>query len=156
MDINNLIDQVKAQNWAIGHYAVFGSALMAYYKLREVPNIDVVVDGELWEKLLINSSPDNEGFIHIGLIKVSNWWFAPTRKDIVTMIKEAEIIDGVPYIKLEEVLSYKKALIDGKNKNDVALLEEFLDKSKVKNINLGFNTYKPVIDDFVKDVELKL
>ncbi len=70
--------------------------------------------------------PDEEGFIHIGQIKISNWWFAPTRKDIPTMIKEAEIIDGIPFVRLEEVRDYKAFLNRDKDKNDVRLIDQFL------------------------------
>ncbi|MFA6602804.1 MAG: hypothetical protein WCT01_03285 [Candidatus Shapirobacteria bacterium] len=126
MEINKLIEQVKKQKWPQGHFAIFGSALLGVLKLREVPNIDVIVDGLLWEKILETQSPDNEGFVRIGQIKVSDWWFAPTRKSLLTLISEAEIVEGLPFIKIEEVLNYKKGLIDDKNKKGVRLIEKWL------------------------------
>ncbi len=127
MKIEELVKNLKRQGFPKGEYAVFGSATLAIRGLREAPNIDVIVTNKLWSKLLEDKyAPDEEGFIRIGLIKISNWWFAPTRKDIPTMIKEAEIIDGVPFVRLEEVRDYKAFLNREKDINDIKLIDQYL------------------------------
>jgi hypothetical protein len=129
MDIKVLIANLKKESLPIGEYAVFGSAILAVKGLREAPNIDVIVTDKLWEELKDNQEPDEEGFIRRNSIKFSNWWFAPTRKNIPTMIKEAETIEGIPFVKIEEVLDYKKFLNRYKDKKDVELIREFLSTS---------------------------
>ena len=144
MNINFLIDELKKLHLPPGKYAVFGSAVMAVRGIREAPNIDVIVTNDLWKRLLEKFSPDKEGFIRVGHVKISNWWFVPTRKDIPIMIKEAEIIQGVPFVKLEEVLEYKSKLNRWKDQRDVALIKEFLAKVNAENglpIGLGLETY---------------
>jgi hypothetical protein len=126
MEISKLIKQVKNQQWPLGHWAVFGSAILGVYGLREVPNIDVIVDGYLWDKITSSRGQDDEGFVRIGQVKISDWWFAPTRKSLLTLISEAQMINGVPFVRIEEVLNYKKGLIDEKHKKDVRLIEEWL------------------------------
>ncbi len=131
MKIEELITILKKQNFPKNEYAVFGSAVLAIRGIREAPNIDVIVTNKLWTQLLEKSyAPDEEGFIRISQIKLSNWWFAPTRKDIPTLIKEAEIINGIPFVKLAEVRDYKSLLKRDKDKMDVKLIDKFLQNAK--------------------------
>lgn len=154
MDVGTLTNKLKEQQLPIGHYAVFGSAVMAIKGIREAPNIDVIVTDKLWSELQEKGyKPDHEGFIRIGNIKISNWWFAPTRKDIPTMISEAENISGIPFVNLEEVLSYKKALNREKDINDVRLIEQFLGSvsSSDEPAALSYDDYKQILDGFVQE-----
>ena len=48
--------------------------------------------------------------------------------DTGELIKNAAIVDGVPFVQLEELLKWKKAARREKDLKDVALLEEFLTK----------------------------
>jgi len=157
MEIGGLLDQLGKIDLPFGEYAVFGSAVMAVRGLREAPNIDVVVTDCLWEKLLEKNQVDNEGFIRIGNVKFSNWWFVPTRKNIPIMIAEAELVGGFPFVRIEEVLEYKKKLSREKDKNDVRLIERFL-KGVTDGIpvDLGLGVYKTFLNVFVDEVEKEL
>lgn len=157
MEVDKLIDQVKKINLPIEEYAVFGSAVMAIRNLREAPNIDLIVTNVLWDKLIETYTPDSEGFIHINNVKISNWWFAPTCKDISTMIKESEIINGLPFVRIEDVLFYKKNLKTEKDKNDVMLIERFLKESESElPFNLGYSSYEKFLKTFVCKVNEQL
>ncbi len=126
MSIQTLIASVKEQSFPISEYAVFGSALLGLYGLREVPNIDLIVTNKLWGKLIQEYTPNEEGFIRFSGVKISNWWFAVTRKDIPTMIKEAEIREGIPFVRIEEVRYYKEKLNREKDKRDIELIDQYL------------------------------
>jgi predicted nucleotidyltransferase len=157
MEVGLLVSQLKKLNFPRGHYAVFGSAVLAIRGLREAPNIDVIVTNKLWDDLLVKNSPDNEGFIHIGSVKISNWWFAPTRKDLVLMIDEAEEIEGVPFVRMGEVLFYKSKLKSEKDINDVKLIEDYMvSNSNDVPINLGIETYREFLDLFISEVNREL
>ncbi len=158
MNIDYLIDTLKKQNFPKGQYAVFGSAVMAVRGIREAPNIDVIVTDKLWIDLLDKRhKPDEEGFIRIAQIKISNWWFAPTRKTIPTMIKEAEILKGVPFVKLEEVRDYKTFVNREKDKNDVKFIDQFLSNTRADEPTaLGMETYQELIGVFKKEIDKKL
>jgi len=154
VEISKLVGEVKKMKLAEGEYAVFGSAVMAIRGLREAPNIDVIVKNSLWDNLSDKYQVDSEGFIRIGLIKISNWWFAPLRKEISVLIDEAETIDGLRFVKIEEVLAYKKKLKGDKDVGDVKLIEKYIDESEEnKSGGYGVNTYKDVLDLFVGKVE---
>lgn len=153
MEIDQLIEKAKRINLPRGMFAVFGSAILAVRGLREAPNIDLIVKDSLWTKLLEKYQPDGEGFIRIGQVKISNWWFAPVKKGISEMIDEAEIINELPFVKIEEVLFYKKTLKSEKDENDVKLIEKFITESSEEiPINLGMSTYKNIIKQFVNQV----
>ncbi len=155
MNIKQLTQSVKDQGFPEREYAIFGSAAMAVRGIREAPNIDVIVTDLLWEELLKKNTPDSEGFIRLpGSVKVSNWWFAPTRKPLLQLIKEAEIIDSLPFVHIEEVLDYKKGLNRDKDKRDAELIEEYL--SNDTPVNLGYDTYKNYLDVFTEKIENSL
>ncbi|QQG47476.1 MAG: nucleotidyltransferase domain-containing protein [Candidatus Woesebacteria bacterium] len=158
MKIDYLIDTLKKQNFPKDQYAVFGSAVMAVRGMREAPNIDVIVTDKLWTELLDKRhKPDEEGFIRIAQIKISNWWFAPTRKNIPTMIKEAEIIKGVPFVRLEEVRDYKTFVNRDKDKNDVKLIDQFLSTTSADEPTaLGIETYQRLLDIFKTEIDKRL
>ncbi|GEM_PF-217828 len=158
MKIDYLVEKLKKQNLKKGEYAVFGSAVLAVRGIREAPNIDVIVTDRLWKELLEkNHIPNEEGFIRLGPVKISNWWFAPTRKDIPLMIREAEIIKGVPFVRLEEVRYYKSLLNREKDRNDVRLIDDFLSSTEeTEPLRLGINTYSKFISHFIKKADKKL
>jgi predicted nucleotidyltransferase len=73
------------------------------------------------------------------------------------MIKEAEIIKGIPFVKLEEVKYYKTLVNRDKDKNDVKLIEQFLNSTyENEPFALGLDTYKKFLDTFKKEVDLRL
>lgn len=126
VDIKLLLDAVKKLNLPKDKYAIFGSATLAVRGLRESPNIDLIVTDDLWNDLKEINYPNDEGFIRFGQVKISNWWFSPTKKTIPVMISEAEDIKGFPFVKLEEVKNYKSLLKSDKDKNDIVLIDKFL------------------------------
>uniref|UniRef100_A0A831YTD0 Polymerase nucleotidyl transferase domain-containing protein n=1 Tax=candidate division WWE3 bacterium TaxID=2053526 RepID=A0A831YTD0_UNCKA len=159
MEISNLISELRRLNLPIGKYAVFGSAVMAVRGIRESPNIDVIVTNDLWHKLVEAHTPDEEGFIRIGNVKISNWWFVPTRKSLPAMIHEAEIIRGIPFVRIEEVKSYKSLLTGYKDRNDVKLIDQYLSdvsKNGEGPRGLGVRTYEKFLKIFVDKVNTQL
>lgn len=157
MKIQELLQAVRDQKFPKGEYAIFGSAVMGVRGIREVPNIDLIVTDTLWKQLLEIHKPDEEGFIRIGAIKISNWWFAPTKKSLPTMIAEVEILHGLPFVKLEDVRAYKAVLNREKDIEDVKLIDQFLAAtSPDEPTGLGFETYEKFIDAYKSAVEKQL
>ncbi len=155
--IETLINLVKKQKLPKGQYAVFGSAVLGIRGMRKVPNIDIIVSDTLWNTLSETHKPDEEGFIRLGPIKISNWWFAPTRKDIATMIREAEVIKGIPFVQLREVRAYKALLNREKDIRDVALIDQFLQTtSEDEPTGLGYETHKNFLQVFKSEVKKTL
>lgn len=159
MKTSDLIDQVKEMNLTKGEFAIFGSAVMAIRGMREVPNIDLIVTDKLWSELLEKGYiPDYEGFIRKSMVKISNWWFAATRRPIQAMIEDAEMIQGLPFVRLDEVRFYKSKLNREKDIADVKLIDRYLETNFDGDVQkgLGVETYRKLIDLFVDKVKAKL
>lgn len=155
MKIDNLLKELESLNLPNGEYAVFGSAVMAVRGIREAPNIDVIVTNNLWNKLSGSCGVDSEGFIRIGSVKISNWWFAPTQKSIPTMILESETIKNFPFVRLEDVRFYKNNLAREKDKQDVKLIDDFLNSYDYNKepVALSLNDYQELISLFLSKLK---
>ena len=98
-----------------GDYAVFGSGPLIVRGIIEATNdLDVVSRGAAWVKAcelgemvtLAEHSVDIVSFLD-GAITVGTSW-AYGNVDIDGLIDTADIIDGLPFARLEHVVNYKK------------------------------------------------
>ncbi|MFH1979038.1 MAG: hypothetical protein ABII97_01470 [Patescibacteria group bacterium] len=133
-----LFERLKQLNLPKGRYAIFGSAPMCARGLRECRDLDVIVTEDIfneykekpnWETKKTDSSVylDNNGI---------EFWkdWAPDymngKWDIQKLIDEAEIIDDLPFVRIEEVLKWKKVLAREKDLKDIEVVQEYLKKQK--------------------------
>jgi len=142
---------VKSLGFPPGSYAVFGSGPMAAHGIRETKDIDLIMTQELWDKL--KSAGWEEKFLdNSSLYLVKNhveayrdWNCGSYKPEITKLITEAEMIDGVPFVQLEEVLMWKKAQAREKDKKDVELIEKYLKKENFKLKLFPYNKKFPAI-----------
>lgn len=130
-----ITERVKELGLPTGSYAVFGSGPMAVRGMREAHNLDIIITSELFRKLKKEKAwkaealrDHHEVLSREGVSLFDSW--APDSWDIPAMIKEAEMIDGVPFVKLETVLEWKKIRNSEKDKEDIALIEKHLKNTK--------------------------
>ena len=117
----------------VGKYALFGSAPLGVRGLRECNDIDLIVVEELWEKYKNATGWEykitENGVEHIesndGNIEIWHDW-RPWYQDITQFINNAEIIDGLPFVRLEYFIEWKKKYGREKDLKDVQTAEEFL------------------------------
>lgn len=130
----DIFEKVKELNLPFGKYVVVGSGILDALKIRPASDIDITVTKDLHEKLKKDSTWRKEK--HYGKIFL--------QKDIFTIIPQldwedykttseeainsAQIIEGIPFMNLEELLKFKKALNREKDMKDIKLLEEMLNK----------------------------
>lgn len=115
-------------------YAVFGSAPMALHGLKTLSNdIDVIARGEAWEKAKNFCFPEESpmkfgNFLKLfdGKIEIYHCWFPKDAWNVDELIDGAEIVDGVRYVRLEDVLKYKKTRNSPKDISDIKLIEDYL------------------------------
>jgi len=126
------LDELKTLDLPSGQYAIMGSGPLAIRNLREANDLDLIVKQELWDKLAqkypIQTKETIRGTvisIVIGNIEVYKYWLNLTPK-INEMIDTAEIINGLPFVKLEYVIAWKKFMGRDKDKNDLKLIETYL------------------------------
>ena len=126
----DLFQRVKTLKLPIGKYALFGSAPLGIRGLRDCHDIDIIATNDLWDECKsgsweIKTLPDGNQYLWNDGIELWKDW-KPGPWDIEALIQEAEMILGLPFVKLEQVLRWKKLLAMEKDLEDIALIEKFL------------------------------
>ncbi len=135
MDKQDIIIKVKALNFADGSYIVFGSCPMAVAGLRKAGDIDFLVDKTLFNKLssagwkVLDKGPNDKPLVLGDFEAHDNWNFTSYRPTLKHLLNTADIVDGVPFASLSEVLKWKTASGRPKDLVDIKLIEEYLNKS---------------------------
>lgn len=110
----SLFDSLRSLGLPDGEYAVFGSGPLIVRGIIDATNdLDVVSRGAAWEKAcdlgemvtLIEYDVDIVNFLE-GAITIGRSW-AYGDVDIDELINTADIIDGLPFARLEHVVRYK-------------------------------------------------
>jgi len=118
-----------------GEYAIFGSGPMGIRNLREMHDIDIIVTEKLfneyadkagWDVKNIYENNDCFKGLNNRAINIEIWkdWY--TDWDVKKMIQEADIIDDMPFVKLDYLIKWKKFFARQKDVKDVELIEKFL------------------------------
>lgn len=124
-------EQVRRLCLPIGHYAISSSGPLGIRGLREVSDIDIVVDESLWmdlaghygvekDKVEMIKIPPFVEVIHEGSFPDADSEF-PSVED---QIKESEIIEGLPFVNLRHILAYKIMRGTVKDQEDISLIME--------------------------------
>src|SRR3989344_4860426 len=106
----DIIKKVKSLNLPLGQYAVFGSGPMSIRGIRESHDIDLVITTQLYEKLKslgwkeVISNNGSPVLHDDGLEAADSWNFGEYNPDVNELIGNSELIRGIPFIKLEEVI----------------------------------------------------
>ncbi len=126
-----LFQKVLRLNLQPDTYAIFGSApLFAHNITDKLDDVDLIVNDGGWQKSLtlgqLDHTASGDPVIHIGDdIEIFNTW-APGTWHPQDLIDEAENIDGLPFVKLETVLAWKKLRNKPKDQKHIELIEAYL------------------------------
>ena len=128
----NIIAEVKKLDLPLGQYVVIGSGIMAQLGLREANDVDIAVTPNLYAKLRASGEWEEEErygkiFLKKDAVEINprlDWVSYPTTAE--EAIASATIIDGVPFINLNELVTFKRALGRGKDLPDIVIIEEYL------------------------------
>ena len=132
---DQLIMDVKSINLPKGSYALFGSAPIIVRGLREASHdIDIVVKDSLWnqyaKKTEWTKRPIRDDYyLEWEGHNIELWrsW-GPGHWDINKIIEDAELVDDLPFVRLETVLAWKKRNGRPKDLKDVQLIQFYLSK----------------------------
>ena len=126
----NLFDLLRSLELPIGDFAVFGSGPLIVRGIVEGTNdLDVVSRGAAWKRALSVGEPASlpdgaqivscfDGAVTIGM----NWAYGDF--DINELIDTAEIINGLPFVRLKHVVRYKEIASRPKDLTHLGLLAE--------------------------------
>ncbi|MDT0318249.1 hypothetical protein [Streptomyces millisiae] len=98
----------------------------------DIRDLDVVARGVAWKFVLDLADPmiPPSGYGHMvalfdGTIEIFDRWL-PGSKEPDELIEKAEIIDGIPFCPLREVLDWKLRSARHKDRTDIRILEKHL------------------------------
>jgi hypothetical protein len=128
---------VRDLNLPPGQYAITSSGPLGVREVREIGDIDLVVNDDLWNELA-SAYPitEEQGITKIRIsqdIEVlgEGSFYEPRETDqpsVAEQIAEADIIDGLPFVGLHHVLYFKRKMKRAKDERDIAALERLLDQ----------------------------
>ena len=110
-------------------FVIFGSGPLLAHGLRQsIHDLDVVARGTTWDRVSQHGSPAKGNINGApmtlfwgGLIQFSRGWVSDDW-DADDLIGRAEIIQGLPFAQLTDVLAYKQMLLRPKDRPDIAAL----------------------------------
>ena len=138
MNQKHVIAQVKELNLPLGQYVILGGGALAGRRIRETKDLDVLVTQDLFEKLSKTYPLDSE-YEHKWKrkrLKLNNVEIYPDLYlenanlffDVEEVIKNAEIVEGLPLQPIDNLIKCK--LDSGREKDlyDVELIKQFLSR----------------------------
>jgi hypothetical protein len=131
----DVIAEAKKLALPHGHYLVFGSGILTALGIRESADIDLLVTPNLFEDLKAR------GWTHDSVViegrpreRVSRgdaeafkeYWCDGKDRDVAEMIGNAVVIDGVPFMRLEDLIDLKRSMGRQKDLTDIELIQDYL------------------------------
>jgi predicted nucleotidyltransferase len=137
---HRIIDTLKNLDLPIVKFAVFGSAIMDVYGLKQSNDIDLILSDGLfdelqkssdWKTIIKNPDINWQGLVYKkdSPIEIEAFKYFPNpnyKGDFSEMISGATIIDGLPFVSIENVLKWKKSLAREKDLKDIELINGFM------------------------------
>ena len=128
----NIIKAVKKLKLPLGEYVVVGGGILEALSIRGTNDVDIIVVPGLFDKLRESKKYKeeirwNKMFLIGDDIEIGtklDWENYSTT--IEEAIRRATIIDGIPFLNLEETVKFKKAMGRDKDFKDIKLIEEYL------------------------------
>ena len=130
----DIFAEVKRLNLPVGQFVVFGGGPLAAHGIRETADVDLFTTTTLYEQLKADGWEEKEfggphGGLYLahGIYEADDTWhygdYDPTSEELIA---KAEVIQGVPFAPLVEVLKWKKAFGRPKDVTDVRLVEAYM------------------------------
>jgi hypothetical protein len=127
-----LFDLLRTLELPLGDYAIFGSGpLLVRGVIEEANDLDVISRGPAWDRAVavgeIVRLPEDGAEIvscYGGLVTVGRSW-AFGEVDVDDLIDTAEMIAGLPFVRMEHVVEFKRIARRPKDLAHLALLEGF-------------------------------
>ncbi len=133
MNFSDLLGQLDELNLPTDQYAIFGSGPLAIRGIRKTDDIDILVTPSIFEKLekqyptkILNGNT----LVEIGDIEAMITWPGTSSKKVQKMIKQSEMIQGHPYVKLKHLIDSKKKMARPKDLKDIQLVKQYLSEKE--------------------------
>ena len=130
--IKKLLIDFKKLKLPDGSYAIYGSGPLGVRGIRDIRDLDVIVTDELYQKLKEKYLRDSKKeLIKLGEIEIYPIWaWNPTFAGLKQTINRAELIDGLRFVLLEDLVKWKQKMGRPKDFKDIELINNYLKKEK--------------------------
>ena len=138
----DIYEKLKSLNLPMGEYVVVGGVMSAH-GIRESHDLDILVTPNLYRSLL--NSGEYKQCTCEECLKVSRLMLKGDGVDIIPnymlgnyigstkdLIDNADVINGFPFVKLSEIVKFKKELGRPKDTEDILLISEYLKRIYTK------------------------
>lgn len=109
-----------------GSFIVVGSGIIGALKIRESNDIDIVVDRDVYDTFEDLGWGKGLWGDHVVYQKepfeIGYDWYGENARDL---LNRAQVVDGVPYLGLDEVYEWKKMKGREKDIRDLGLIDEY-------------------------------
>lgn len=133
----DIFEKVKSINLPLGQYCVVGSGPLGAHGLREVNDVDISVTPSLYKALKdkgwqIKHYPNGDEYLSFDCFEACvGFSWKNYHPDPMDQIKEAEIVNDVPFLRLQELVKWKKEFGREKDLKDIALIEDYFKKTSL-------------------------
>ena len=129
MEFKKLLEELRKLNLPVDSYVIFGSGSMSVRGIRESSDLDIIVSDKVWQDFIkkYSTKNNNKSIIQIGDIEICKD-LLPWLDNSEELIKRSELIDGFPFSTLEDTLKLKEKFGREKDREDIKLIEEYLNK----------------------------
>ncbi len=140
MNNPSIFERVKSLNLPLGQYIIIGGVMEAH-GIRPARDVDLLVNKELFQQLKNDGWKRKWFFWRVLRCKLlvkgdtevfSNYKYKNYRPDTDELIKNADIIEGLPFLPLTELIKFKSELAREKDLRDVELMKIFLNTHESK------------------------
>lgn len=126
---DRLAMRLRALDLPLGEFVVFGSGPLAVRGLRDASDLDLLVTPALWDELAERfpreETPTGPLLRLDDGVEAFRTWHPPVGST-TDLVAEAELIDGLPYVRLEMVLLWKRRRDLPKDRADAEVLRSVL------------------------------
>lgn len=124
-------DELQELKLPTGHYAVTASGPLGIRGIRDVDDLDLIVDDELWEQLSQKHKPEGQRIQVSSNVEASReqgFEPDPSGPTVAEQINTAEMISGIPFVQLDHLIYWKTKMGRNKDKRDLELIRDWLSK----------------------------
>ena len=136
----NIFDKVKSLDLPKDKYIVISGAALEGYGIRKRTDINILVTKDVYRQYKKKkgwkekTKPSGMKVLEKGLIEIGYdcGGYGGYNSSTEALIQEAVIIQGAPFLSIDELLKQKMAWVREKDKNDIKLIKAYLSKRKLK------------------------
>ncbi len=130
----DIFTQIKRLNFPLDQYVVFGGAAIAARGIRETNDADILVTKELLDKCAQDGQwkihprldPNEPAGLDNGIIEIYPTIGGGFSTNFKELRANADMIDGIPFCSLEDVIRIKEVYGREKDLKDVELIRRYL------------------------------